>query len=96
MPLIMTGSIAAIRKSEWEGKTTTSLQFMASDRFGGLVLQVVYVDAEYDISSYKVGQEVEIPVNATVNKKTGQLSFRMHDPAVEAQRPARPPLTVAK
>jgi hypothetical protein len=96
MPLIMCGALAAIRRGEYDGKKFTSLQFTSQDRFGGIRLDVVYIDEGYDVSNLKVGQEVEIPVSASVNKKTGQLSFRMHDPAVEAQRPARPPLTVAK
>jgi hypothetical protein len=96
MPLIMTGQIAAIRRGEFDGKKFTSLQFTSTDRYGGLRLDTVYVDEAYEtaVAAYKVGQDVEIPVSASVNKKTGQLSFRMHDAAVEAKRPA--PLKVAK
>jgi hypothetical protein len=98
MPLIMTGQIAAIRRGEFDGKKFTSLQFTSTDRYGGLRLDTIYVDEAYEaaLAGYKVGQDVEIPVTASVKKGTNQISFRMHDPAVEAQRPARPPLTVAK
>jgi hypothetical protein len=96
MGLIMTGQIAAIRRGEYDGKKFVSLQFTSTDRYGGLWLDTIYVDEGYDVSGYKVGQDVEIPVTASVKKGTTQISFRMHDPAVQAQRPARPPLTVAK
>jgi hypothetical protein len=89
MPLIMSGKIAAIRKGEFDGKPFTSLQFMATDRYGGIRLDTVYVGEGYDVSTYKVGQDVEIPVSASVKKGTTQISFRMHDDAIEAEQAAR-------
>jgi hypothetical protein len=89
MPLIMTGTIAAIRRGEYEGKAFTSLQFTATDRYGGLRLDTVYVGDGYDVSGYRVGQDVEIPVTASVKKGTTQISYRMHDEAIEAEQAAR-------
>jgi hypothetical protein len=89
MPLIMTGTIAAIRRGEYDGKPFTSLQFTAQDRYGGIRLDTVYVGDGYDVSTYKVGQDVEIPVSASVKKGTTQISFRMHDDKIEADQAAR-------
>jgi hypothetical protein len=89
MPLIMSGQIAAIRRGEFDGKPFTSLQFMATDRYAGIVLQTVYVGDGYDISTYKVGQDVEIPVTASVKKGTTQINFRMHDEKIEAEQASR-------
>jgi hypothetical protein len=89
MPLIMAGTIAAIRRGEFDGKSFVSLQFTATDRYGGLRLDTVYVGDGYDVSSYVVGQDVEIPVTASVKKGTSQISFRMHDERIEAEQAAR-------
>jgi hypothetical protein len=89
MALIMSGTIAAIRRGEFDGKAFTSLQFTATDRYGGLRLDTVYVGDGYDISTYKVGQDVEIPVTASVKKGTSQINFRMHDEKIEAEQAAR-------
>jgi hypothetical protein len=91
MALIMTGPIAAIRRGEFDGKKFISLQFTSTDRFGGLRLDTVYIDEAFEaaVAGYKVGQDVEIPVTASVNKKNGTLAFRMSDPAAEARAPLR-------
>lgn len=91
MPLIMSGKIAAIRRGEFDGKAFVSIQFMGSDRFGGLRLDTVYVGDGYDVSEYKVDQDVEIPVTATVKKGTTQISFRMFDERIEAEFAAQKP-----
>jgi predicted acyltransferase (DUF342 family) len=89
MPLIMTGQIAAIRRGEFDGKSFVSIQFMGTDRFGGIRLDTVYVDEGYDVSAYRVGQDVEIPVTASVKKGTTQINFRIHDEKVEAEKATR-------
>lgn len=91
MPLIMSGRIAAIRRGEFDGKAFVSIQFMGSDRFGGLRLDTVYVGDGYDVSDYKVDQDVEIPVTASVKKGTTQISFRMFDERIEAELAAQKP-----
>lgn len=91
MPLIMSGKIAAIRRGEFDGKAFVSIQFMGSDRFGGLRLDTVYVGDGYDVSDYKVDQDVEIPVTASVKKGTTQISFRMFDERIEAELAAQKP-----
>jgi hypothetical protein len=53
MGLIMTGTIAAIRRGEFDGKKFASLQFMNTDRYGGIRLDTVYVEEGYDISGLK-------------------------------------------
>jgi hypothetical protein len=88
MALIMTGTIAAIRRGEFDGKKFVSLQFTATDRYGGLRLDTVYVDEGYDVSGYRVGQDVEIPVTASVKKGTTQINFRLYDEKVEAEKAA--------
>jgi hypothetical protein len=86
MGLIMTGTIAAIRRGEFDGKKFASLQFMNTDRYGGIRLDTVYVEEGYDISGYRVGQDVEIPVTASVKKGTTQISFRLYDEKAEAAK----------
>jgi hypothetical protein len=86
MGLIMTGTIAAIRRGEFDGKKFASLQFTNMDRYGGIRLDTVYVEEGYDISGYRVGQDVEIPVTASVKKGTTQISFRLYDEKAEAAK----------
>jgi hypothetical protein len=86
MPLIMSGTIAAIRKGEFDGKPFCSLQFTATDRYGGLRLDTVYLSEDTDVSAYRVGMDIELPVTASVKKGTTQINFRLIDEKADAER----------
>ncbi len=90
MPLIQSGKITAIRKGEFDGKQFASLQFIETDRFGGVEIRTVYLPENHNVSQYAVGADVDLPVTISVNKKTGGIACRLIDDAATqvAPRPA--------
>jgi hypothetical protein len=94
MPLIQSGKITAIRKGEFDGKPFASLQFVETDRFGGVEIRTVYLPENHNVSQYAVGADVDLPVTVSVNKKTGGIACRLIDD-VAAQSAPRPVPTPA-
>jgi hypothetical protein len=88
MPLIMSGKLHAVRKGTFDGKDFASLQFVETDRYGGVVVQSVYLPDGHDASRYTVGSDIDLPVTVSINKKGG-LSFRLVEDA-GAQSAPRP------